>query len=75
MRAIIGVDLGQQRLDFRVGVELGGFLFQDQVGAHAAAGEVLDAFIILGAVGMGVEVAAAVVADIFQELDQEEGGS
>ena len=58
-RPIIGVDLGQQRLDLGVGIPARGLLLEDQVGAHAAAREVLDAFVILGAIGVGVEVAAA----------------
>jgi len=45
---------------------------QDQVGAHAAPCKVLDALIALGAVGVGVKVAAVLVAHVLEELDQED---
>ena len=73
-RAVVGIDLGQKRLDLLVGIPAGGLVLEDQVGAHAAAGEILHTLVILGAVGVRVEVPAACVFDIFQELDQEEGG-
>ncbi len=57
-----------------IGIPLRGLFLQDQVGAHAAARKILDAFVIFGAVGMRIEVTRALVAHIFQELDQEEGG-
>src|SRR5580700_11256628 len=44
-------------LYFLVGIPTPSFVFQDQVGSHAAAGEVFYSLIILGAVGVGVEVA------------------
>ena len=66
------MDLLQQRLDLGVGVELPGFLLQYQVGPHAAPRELPDAFLILGAVRVGVKVARALVAFLLQQLDQEE---
>ena len=65
-------DLAHQRLNLRVGVPAGGALLEDQVGAHAAAGEIADPVVILGAVGVRVEVARRVVADVLEELHQEE---
>ena len=47
-------------------------VLEDQVGPHAAAGEVPDALVVLGAVGVRVEVARAVVADVLEQLHQEE---
>src|SRR5687768_3792075 len=66
-------ELVQHGGDGRVGVELAHLLFQDEVGAHAALCELPDAVLVLGAVGVGVEVARAVVAVVLEELDQEEG--
>ena len=40
---------------------------------HTAAGERLHTLVILGAVGVGVEVARAAIAHILQKLHQEEG--
>ena len=37
--AIVGVDLGQKGLHLGIGVELRGLFFEDQIGAHTAAGE------------------------------------
>ena len=59
-------------LDLGVGVPARRPLFQDQVNAHAAAREVLHAVVVFGAVGVRVEVARAVVADVLEELDEEE---
>ena len=63
------------RLDLGVGVPARRLLLQDQVRPHAAAGEGLDALVVLGAVGVRVEVARAVVADVLEELHQEERGA
>src|SRR5690606_30674446 len=72
-RTIVGWDFLQQCLNLWVGVELRCLLLEDQVGAHTAASEVLHALVILGAVCVCIEVAAAIVANILKELDQEEG--
>src|SRR5690606_39174842 len=69
----IGVDLLQDGLNLLIGVPLLGLLLEDQVGAHAAPRKLLHALVALGAVGVRVEVAAAVIADILQELHEEEG--
>ena len=45
---------------------------QNQVGPHAADRELLHPSVVLGAIGVGVEVTRAGVADILQELHQEE---
>jgi hypothetical protein len=50
----------------------GGFFLQDEIGSHAAAGKILNPFIILAAVGVRIEVSGTLVTYIFQELDQEE---
>ncbi len=64
--------MGQQALNLAVVVERFGLLLQDKIGTHTAPGKFFDVVVVGGAVGVGVEVAAAVVADIFQELDQVE---
>ena len=46
--------------------------FEDQVRAHAAAREVPDAVGVLGAVRVRVEMPRAVVAGLFEQLDDEE---
>ncbi len=50
-----------------------GLVGQDQVGAHAAAGEVPHAVGVLGAVGVGVEVAHALPAGVLEQRHQVEG--
>ena len=45
---------------------------QDQVGAHAAAGEVPDAGFVLGAVGVRVEVAHARAIRVLEQLHEVE---
>ena len=52
--------------------ELPRLVLEDQVGPHAAAGEVPDPVVVLGAVGVRVEVPRAVVAGFLEQLDQEE---
>ena len=71
-RTVVGVDLGQQCLNFGVGVEARSLLLQDQVAAHAAARKVLNPCRVLGAIRVRVEVPRAGIAHILQELDQEE---
>src|SRR5437667_4037241 len=61
-----------QRLDIPVRIPLSRTLAQDQVGPHAAAREVAHAIVILRPVGVGVEMAWAGVADVFEELDEPE---
>src|SRR5262249_3358498 len=69
---IARAQLADQVLNLGILLEAAGFFLQDQVGAHAAAREGPYAIFVLGAVGMGVEVARAGVAALFQQLDQEE---
>jgi len=64
----------QDRLDFLVGIPVARLLFQDQIGTHASAGEVSDAFVVFGAVGMSVEVARTGIGYVFQELHQPKRG-
>jgi len=71
-RTVIRVDPGQKRLDIWICIELRGFFLENQISAHAATGKILDAFKIFGAISMRIEVARAIVFDIFQELDQVE---
>src|SRR4051812_34464631 len=61
-------ELGDDRLDVGVGVPLPRALFQDQVRAHASACEIADAVVILGPVGVGIEVPRTAVADVFEKL-------
>jgi len=68
----LGRNLTQDRLYFFVGVPTMSLALQDQISPHAAASEVFYAFIVLGAVGMRVEVAGAIVADVFEKLYQPE---
>src|SRR5262245_7634906 len=65
-------DFGQQRLDLPVFAELPGLLFEDQVISHAAGGEIPDALFVFAAIGVGVEMARAFVAFLFEHLDKEE---
>src|SRR5262245_55332415 len=65
-------DFGEQRLNLLVFAELPGLLFEDQVISHAAGGEIPDALFVLAAIGVGVEMARAFVAFLFEHLDQEE---
>ena len=63
----------QGLLDLGVLVEAARLVGQDQVGAHAAAGEVPHAVAVLGPVRMGVEVAHAVPPCVLQQLHHVEG--
>ena len=74
VEVVVGdVDLGAESLDFLVGVELGGFFLEEQICADAAFGEFAHAVVIIGAVGVGVEVERAEgVAVVGEELDEEE---
>ena len=65
-------EASEKGTDVGVGVPPRRLLLQDEIGAHAAAREVLDALDALGAVGVGVEVARAGVADVLEELHQPE---
>src|SRR5579883_588528 len=69
---VAAVDLLEQLLDFGVLLEVLHFGFEHIVGAHAAEGEVPDALLIFGAVGMGIEVVRAVIVLLFQQFDEEE---
>src|SRR5580765_7855517 len=67
-------ELRDQRLAVRGGVPLSGAFLQDQVRAHASAREVADAVVVLGPVGMRVEMPRAGVSDVLEEFHQPEGG-
>src|SRR5690606_4781158 len=68
------VDLLEEGADLGIGVPATGLVLEDEVGAHAAAGELDDVAAVGGAEGVGVEVAEAVVPVVFQQFDEEEGG-
>ena len=60
-------------MDLGVLPEAACLLGQDQVGPHAAPGEVPDAVGVLGAVGVGVEVPHALPPRVLEQLDDVEG--
>src|SRR6516165_3618161 len=72
--AVVGGSLFENGLNLLVAVPAVGFFLEDQIRPHATAGKVLDSLIVLGPVGMSVEVARTVISDIFEKLDQKEGG-
>src|SRR5258708_5526565 len=59
-------------LDLGVGVELSDLLLENEIGPHAARGEVPDSRFVLGAVGVAVEVPHPRPARVFEQLDQKE---
>src|SRR4051812_32449701 len=71
-RATTLPELADQLLDLNVRVELRHLLLEDEIGAHAAAREVPDAFLILGAVRMRIKVTHAGPLRVLQQLHQEE---
>jgi alanine racemase len=70
---VLNVDGFDDLLDFAVGVPACGLFLEDHVRAYAAAGKFLDVGVIALAIGMGVEMARAVVLVVFQQFDEEEG--
>src|ERR687892_909614 len=69
----VGLRGSERILDLGVLGEAAGLVPQDEVGAHAAPGEVPHAVGVLGAVGVGVEVPHPVPAGLLQQLRQVEG--
>src|SRR5579884_520863 len=69
---VAAVDLFDELLDLGILLEAVDFSFEHVVGAHAAEGEVPDALLIFGAVGVGVEVVRAIVMLLFEQFDEEE---
>lgn len=67
---VVRGDFLHQRLDLLVVVPAPALFFQNQVGAHAAASEIFHTIIVLGTIGVRVEVAVAGIADILQELER-----
>ena len=67
---MLGMNLLEQSLDFRIGFVLCRFILQDQIGAHAASGKILHTVDIFTAVGVGIEMARAGIAHIFQKFHQ-----
>src|SRR5215210_8318532 len=61
----------EQALDVGIRVELRDLLLQDEIGAHAAGSEVPDALLILGAIGVTVEVLHAVPLRVLEQLHEE----
>src|SRR5450755_2278084 len=72
VRRIVAIDLLQQLLDLRIGVEAARLLLEYIVRAHTAEREVPYSLLILSAVGVRVEVAWTIVASVLQQPDQEE---
>ena len=73
-RATIAREKGLEPLaTLLFGVEARDLVLEDQVGPHAVVGEVPDSLLVLGAVGVAVEVAHAVPARVLEQLDREEG--
>src|SRR5687768_177887 len=66
--------LAEQRLDLGVRVESRDLVLEDEVRSHAAAREVPDAFLVLGAVGVAVEVPHAAPSGVLEQLHEEERG-
>src|SRR5881628_1122557 len=64
--------LGQELLDLRIGVETLDPFPQDEVRAHASGGEVPDAVLVLGAVGVAVEVPHPRPVRVLEQLHEEE---
>src|SRR5215472_460001 len=60
--------------NFFVFVPALGFLLEDEISAHATCGEILYALAIFRTVGVCIEVARAVVADVFEEFHEPERG-
>src|SRR6267142_1955182 len=67
-------DFPEDRLNLLVRVPTRRLLFQDQIGAHAAARKVFHAKVILGAIGMSIKMTRPVVSDVFQELHEPKRG-
>ena len=65
-------DLGNERLNLRILPKLLRLLFQHEIGAHAAPGEIPNTFGTLGSQGVRVEVPRTVVARFLQQLHDEE---
>src|SRR6267142_3819387 len=69
-----GGDLPEDGLYLLVRVPMRRFLFQDQIGAHATAGKILHAAVILSAIGMSIKMTRPVVSDVLQELHKPKRG-
>src|SRR5213075_2603271 len=65
--------LGEELLDLRIAVELRDFVLENQVRPHASGGKVPDAGVVLGAVGMAIEMPHPRPLRIFEQLDEKEG--
>ena len=61
------------RDSLRISPEGAGLGPQDQVVTHAGGRRIPDAVVVLGAVGVGVEVAGAGVPCVLEQFDQVEG--
>src|SRR5713101_623623 len=59
----------EQRLNLSVLIKLPGLFFENQIISHAAGSEFPDAFLVLAAIRMRVEVAWAIVG-FFEQLNQ-----
>ena len=72
--ARLAVHLRQQALNLRIRIPAPGALAQDEIRAHAAAGEILDPLEIFGSIRVRIEVPRSGVADVLEELHEPEGG-
>src|ERR1700749_1185323 len=66
-------DFGEQGFYLGVRVPARGLVLEDKVSTHAAARELLHAFVVLRSVRVRVEVARPRVANVFEELHEPEG--
>src|SRR5436309_6814573 len=71
-RAAVGAERRDERPNLGVLAPLPRALLQDQIRSHAAAREVEDAGVVLRTIRVRVEMPRAVVADLLQELHEEE---
>src|SRR5580704_13840443 len=64
----------KQRLNLRIPIPARGLFLEDQIGSHAAAREILDAAIVFGSIGVGIEVSGTLVSHVFKKFNQPERG-
>src|SRR5439155_1020030 len=65
------VNLSEQLLHFRIRMEAGDLVLEDQIGPHTAGGKVPHARFILGSVSVAIEVAHTGPLRVLEQLDQE----
>src|SRR5260370_6091215 len=65
-------NLGKQRLNLTVLIELTRLIFKDQVVSHAAGGEFPHAGFVFTPIRMRIEMSRPFIARVFQQLDKKE---